>query len=83
MLFNCGETFDTRMNRKLKQAEKLLQERRWFAWYPVLLGETDGRQQCVWLEWILRKKKVIFASYTCPGEIYIGQWYYKRISDAA
>jgi hypothetical protein len=45
MKFNCGPTWAERIDRRK-------QWHRWFAWFPVRIGET---RECLWLEYVERK----------------------------
>ena len=44
MKFDCGETWQEKLDRKSKW-------HRWFAWHPVRLAPHD----CRWLEYVERK----------------------------
>lgn len=62
MQYDCG-----------RRRDRLSNWHRWFAWYPVRMGEND----CRWLEWVSRKGEFEYC-----GMGFNWSWAYKGISNA-
>lgn len=50
---------------------------RWFAWYPVCLGISDGYFQFAWLETI--ERKAVLWSHS--GEL--AEWKYRQVDNVS
>jgi hypothetical protein len=58
--------------------ERKYEWHRWFAWYPIEVGEEFGpvKREKVWLEWVERKRE--------PGQgawPNLGEWHYRTAID--
>ena len=75
MKFNCGKR--TYAQRKKARQKALKHWHKWFAWYPVRLGEHD----CRWLEFVQRRGSIkigyVMETEYC-SEIKIWYWRYKE-----
>lgn len=71
-----GLTWEERNRRRDEKEAKLTQWRRWFAWYPVIVGETPDRKRTikVWWQYVMRSGYLDFDG----GWL----WDYEEIKDA-
>jgi len=52
---------------------------KWFAWYPITIGESDGRKIKLWLEYVERRGNLqLCANPFCYQDYYIYKWEYRR-----
>jgi hypothetical protein len=74
MRFKCALTKLEKERLKQTKIDHLCHWHKWFAWYPVTVGEFD----CRWLEWVDRKGKPQYHLDSAHDVVSISwEWEYK------
>jgi len=56
MKFHCGETLEARYERYQVIITNAAKWQRYFAWWPTNVGSENGKEVCIWLGWIERRR---------------------------
>lgn len=70
MKFNCGLTGDAKEAAARAERDKLKVWHRWFAWYPVRVGQND----CRWLEYVERRATNEWDNKLDRYEVAMSEW---------
>jgi hypothetical protein len=74
MIFKVGLTYEERVRRRTERKNRMIAWSKWFAWYPVNVGEEKGKYVLAWGQWVERSAKFYPSSFS--GENHY--WNYRR-----